>query len=110
MTQEQKKLNQKNHDKAAEFFCLQRGWVLHHINSDWKRNDIERYIQWNVEDLVMMTRQEHQRWHSTHDPQWRARVFTKERAAKISKARKGQPSNTKGKHWHIENGRHVYTN
>lgn len=41
-----------------------RGHVLHHINPDWKKNDIERYESWNIEDLAMMTRSEHQKFHT----------------------------------------------
>ena len=64
-TKEQKRISNANHKKAAEFFKLQKGWVLHHIDSAWRYNDIERYIQWNIEDLVMMTREDHQKLHAS---------------------------------------------
>lgn len=69
MTKEQRRISKINHDKAEQYF-IEHGlmpakenrtckWVLHHIDPSWKYNDIERYIQWNVEDLVPMTHSEH---------------------------------------------------
>ena len=63
MTKEQKNISYHNYKIAKEHFNLQKGWVLHHINPDWKVNDIDRYIQWNFEDLVPMTKGDHQRLH-----------------------------------------------
>ena len=68
LTKEQEKISRDNHKKAAEFFKLQRGWVLHHIDPDWRHNDIERYILWDPFDLVMMTKAEHTRIHRRGKP------------------------------------------
>lgn len=66
MTEEQKKISKKNNKKARKYFGLKGyEYVLHHINTDWKHNDVERYIQWNIEDLVVMTRAEHQKLHAS---------------------------------------------
>ena len=57
--------DRKNHEKAWKFFYPEGngkpkdGYVLHHINPEWRYKDIERYSQWNVEDLQMMTKSEH---------------------------------------------------
>lgn len=68
MTEEQKKISKRNNKKARKYFGLKGyEYVLHHINPDWKYNDVERYIQWNIEDLVVMSRSEHQKLHSSTD-------------------------------------------
>ena len=82
MTKEQKRINKANHKKAAEFFKLQKGWVLHHIDPDWRHNDIERYILWDPFDLAMMTRSDHQRLHQ--------KMMTEETKKKLSEALKGK--------------------
>ena len=46
-----------------------KGYVLHHIDPQLKREDPQRYKQWRVEDLMMMRRSEHTRLHSTGN-QW----------------------------------------
>lgn len=59
MTTEQKSISRKNHKKAEKELNLQKGYVLHHKDHKLKDTDIERYIEWNVEDLVVMTKSEH---------------------------------------------------
>lgn len=69
MNKEQRYISAINHDKAEQYF-IENGlmpskenrtckWVLHHIDPSWKENDLNRYIQWNVEDLAPMTHSEH---------------------------------------------------
>ena len=41
-----------------------KGYVLHHKDVELKKKDIDRYNQWNVEDLVMIERTEHNRIHN----------------------------------------------
>ncbi len=54
-----------NHENAWRYFfpdgkgVAKKGYCLHHINPDWRYNDIERYNQWNVDDLQMLTFSEH---------------------------------------------------
>lgn len=101
MTNEQKAISKYNRDKAAEYFNLQSGEVLHHINPEWRHSDVERYIQWNVEDLVVMTKSEHSKLHA--DLEWENEEFrkkqseahlgnqqTEEARKKISEANKGK--------------------
>ena len=90
LTKEQRKINNANHKKAAEFFKLQKGWVLHHIDHSWRYNDIERYILWDPFDLVMMTRDEHTRIHK------RGIKYSEETKKKMSEAKKGKSSWNKG--------------
>lgn len=43
------------------------GHVLHHKDPSWKTFDRVRYDQWNVEDLEMVTTEEHQKIHQEED-------------------------------------------
>lgn len=58
-----------NHENAWKYFYpegkgkAKEGYHLHHINPDWRYNDIQRYNEWNVEDLVMVTVAEHFKIH-----------------------------------------------
>ena len=92
LTKEQRKISDANHKKAAEFFKLQKGWVLYHIDPSWRHNDIERYILWDPFDLVMMTKAEHLIIHN------RGKKLSEEHNKKISEAKKGKPTWIKGKH------------
>lgn len=58
-----------NHEKAWKYFYpegngkAKEGYCLHHINPDWRYNDLERYNAWNPEDLQMLTNSEHCKLH-----------------------------------------------
>ena len=95
LTKEQKRISVANHKKAAEFFKLQKGWVLHHIDPSWRHNDIERYILWDPFDLVMMTSGDHQKLHH------KGKKFSEEHKNKLSEAHKG-------KHWKLVDGKRVW--
>ena len=58
MTKAQERRNNK---RAREHFGLTRGCglVLHHIDPTLKERDPERYAEWRIEDLVVLTRGEH---------------------------------------------------
>ena len=51
------RINRANRLKARKYFGLHNGdgYDLHHKDSSWKTDDIERYIQWNPEDLIVLT-------------------------------------------------------
>ena len=64
MTKEQESISRKNWKIARLHFGLKGyEYVLHHKNPDWKENDVERYIQWNFDDLEVLTRAEHIKRH-----------------------------------------------
>lgn len=44
-----------------------RGYALHHVNMELRYNDVDRYIQWNVDDLAMLTFKEHNLVHKKHE-------------------------------------------
>lgn len=66
MTKEQMRINRANRLKARKYFGLHNGdgYDLHHKDSSWKTDDIERYIQWNPEDLIVLTHGEHTLLHN----------------------------------------------
>ena len=64
LTKEQRRIYRINRKAAADYYNLKKGWVVHHKDINMKENDIDRYIQWNVEDLVPMTRAQHRALHN----------------------------------------------
>ena len=67
------------------------GYVLHHKDPSWRHNDIERYKQWNIEDLIVMKKSDHQKLHM-------GEFLSEDWRRKHSEALKGKPSGMKGKH------------
>lgn len=61
-----------------------RGWVLHHKDETLKHRDKERYIQWNIEDLVPMKKESHLSLHHKGVPK------TLEHRRRISKSTQGR--------------------
>lgn len=74
LTKEQQNISWKNRRLAREHFFGskegRKGWCLHHKDETLRKRDIDRYIQWRIEDLVPMTISEHSRYHndSVHNP------------------------------------------
>ena len=68
MKKENKCSSISNHNKAWKWF-EQNGYanhskmVLHYKDVNMKKDNPERYNQWNVEDLIPMTLKEHRRLH-----------------------------------------------
>lgn len=85
MTREQFNISRKNRKKAREYFGLTKGdgYDLHHVDPSWRETDIERYIQWNPEDLIVLTHAEHTILHN------KKRIFSDETRKKIGEAEKG---------------------
>ena len=71
MTKEQINISARNNRRAWKIVEEKLGWhghsgfVLHHKNMNLKTEDIERYIEWNLKDLKVMTKQEHLSIHHT---------------------------------------------
>lgn len=74
MTNTQIHISRKNRSAAWMHFWpegngkAKPNHVLHHKDMSLKANDIDRYIQWNIEDLEMLTRKEHFNLHKI--PGW----------------------------------------
>ena len=93
MTKEQAAISRKNKDNTRKALGIygKRNLVLHHINTEWRHNDIERYIQWNIEDVIIMDRGEHTRLHQT------GHIKTPEQIEKQRNSMKGRTPWNKGK-------------
>lgn len=61
------KEEQKKHDIAVAYFRARGDWkngmVLHHVDTSLKLRDPQRYKNWNIDDLVPLTVQQHMRIH-----------------------------------------------
>lgn len=83
-----------NKAKAWKYFYpegngkAKKGYVLHHVDETLRHNDIERYYEWNVEDLVMMTNSEHIMHHNEENKYCLGRILTNETKEKISNSLK----------------------
>lgn len=100
MTKEQKRISNHNNRLAWKHFYPEgngnpkKGYVLHHVDTTLKKNDIERYILWRIEDLVMLTKAEHIKVHH------KGKQVSEETKRKIGEA-------SKGRHYHLsEETRH----
>lgn len=53
------------HKEAREYFGVygNNDYVLHHKDKTLKYTDPERYAEWRIEDLEVMTREEHNKVH-----------------------------------------------
>ena len=69
-------MNNKNWEKARTYFRQNDPrikawednnivWVLHHKDLSWKTDDIDRYNEWNIDDLLPMTLSAHAVIHHT---------------------------------------------
>ena len=78
-----------------------KGYVLHHKDKTLINTDVDRYLEWRIEDLVMLTNEEHSRFHMSGENNheygktgilapWYGRVHTDEEKQKISEAHKGK--------------------
>lgn len=91
MTDEQRRISDRNRYLTWKHFYpegkgkAKKGYHLHHVDKTLRHNDIERYIQWNPEDLVMLTSAEHQSLHH------KGQKFSEESRRKMSEAHKGVP-------------------
>lgn len=85
------KFSRENKKRAWKYFypegngLSKRGYVLHHKDPSWKLDDPERYAQWNIDDLVMMTNPDHTRLHR------KGKHWSDEIKKRISEKQKGVP-------------------
>ncbi len=109
MTEEQRKISKVNNIHTRKVL-KQRGvipndgkiYVLHHVDKDLRINNVERYIKWIPEDLVVMTLSEHAKLH-WQDKEFRERVFVSESKAltgrKLSEEHKKKLSEARKLFW-----------
>ena len=89
MTKEQEIISRHNNYIARKALgILHTGLHLHHKDDTLRHNDIERYIEWRLEDLVVLRNAEHTRI-----------TFTGTTKSEEHKAKIG--ASNKGKHNHL---------
>lgn len=65
LTEEQKKISGHNNYVTRKLLNVPDGYVLHHVDETLRFNDVERYIEWRPEDVVVMSMSDHNRLHGT---------------------------------------------
>lgn len=90
-TKRQKGISQHNRNLARKHFfgstSGKPGWILHHVDETMKERDPERYIQWNIEDLVPMTKSEHVSHHKMGNKYMLGKHHSEETIQKIKEAK-----------------------
>lgn len=85
-----KTIERQNHRKAWAYFeahgyANHYKMVLHHVDPNMKARDPERYAQWNPEDLIPMSIQEHRKLHmAIQNP--KGKTFTKDHLENLRKS------------------------
>ena len=108
-------ISKRNQRKAYKYFesisvlptnRTKNEYVLHHKDPELKHNDLMRYIEWNIDDLVVLTRSEHSRLHNTGNTYHTGHQHSETTKELISSNRKGKNlGNTTGKgRIHMTNG------
>lgn len=69
-TDEQYAICEKNRLKARKRLNVPKGYQLHHIDENLRYTDIDRYILWLDEDLVIMSNAEHCKHHHKGQTPW----------------------------------------
>ena len=67
MTKEQQHISRKNNIKARNYFISigeipyddTKNYHMHHKDESLKHTDIDRYIEWRIEDLIVLNHKEH---------------------------------------------------
>lgn len=93
MTKSQYSLSRKNKRKTRELLNVPKGYVLHHKDPNMQYVDIERYIQWNPEDLEIMSQSDHAKLHKLGKEPWnkgKTNCYSEETLKKMSEAQKGK--------------------
>lgn len=101
------RLHNKNWKEARRHFNIEGdpNMVLHHIDDTLKHNDLDRYLEWRLEDLIAIPNGEHSRIHNlgkTVSEETRSKMsrnhvgflgkhHTEETKKKISAIHKGKP-------------------
>ena len=93
-------------------------YVIHHKDDTLKYRDFQRYIEWHIEDLEVISFGEHSRLHNTGSTSHKNYKLSEETCQKMSKAQMGHSvseetrkkisESRKGKHWKLVDGKRVY--
>lgn len=110
-TKKQKSISQHNRNLARKHFfgstSGKPGWVLHHVDETMKERDPERYIQWNIEDLVPMTNSEHVSHHKMGNKYGLGKHPSEESIRKMKEAKSEISDETREKMRLAQLGKHA---
>jgi hypothetical protein len=98
-TEEQYYESGKNHDIVTKKLKVPKGYVLHHIDPSWKKEDPERYIKWNLEDLELMTKSQHLKLHNSGNKNPMYGKKRPEVGKRNSELKKGKPNLGVKQYW-----------
>lgn len=85
LTKEQRKIYNHCRHSALKYFNVQKGYVLHHKDDTLMLTDVNRYIEWRPEDLVVMTLSEHSKLHNEETKQKMREAWDIRRARRNNK-------------------------
>lgn len=111
--------------RARKYFGIEGNidMVLHHKDETLRHTDYARYLEWRIEDLEVMTREEHTKHHcigqhfkhkdnsnylGKRNSLGRHFKHTEETKRKISEAHKGKVGSANGKHWFNNGEKETY--
>lgn len=93
-TTEQNRISEKNRVALRKQLGIYGnvGIVLHHKDETLRHTDVERYIQWNLDDVEMISKPEHSRIHLQNREMHRQPGYhiSDEQKKQISQANKGR--------------------
>ena len=114
MTEEQKKISGRNRKIRRKEFGIDGNpnLVMHHKDINMRHENVDRYIQWLPEDLVILTKSQHSQLHSPlidkkliSDGVKRAiaagKISRRGRHWKVADTSNYKGQNSKGKHWKL---------
>ena len=78
MTDEQKRIYHHNNRLARKILNPPKNFVMHHKDTILKYTDIDRYIEWRIEDLVVLSRSEHMKVHQSETPYRKGKTNSEE--------------------------------
>ena len=106
LTPEQRRTNMNNRNHIWKKLCGNSkgipGYVLHHTDQTMFYRDPNRYIQWNPEDLQMMSKADHIKLHRTgkrHTEESKAQMSTAHIGRQFTEEHKRRLSESHKRYW-----------
>lgn len=92
-------ISQRNKKNAIKYFesigalpknRAKNEYVLHHKDPNLLYQNLQRYIEWNIEDLTVITRSEHSKLHQKGNSYHTGKLHSEKSKRLISQNRKGK--------------------
>ena len=104
MTDEQKRIYHHNNRLARKILNPPKNFVMHHKDTILKYTDIDRYIEWRIEDLVVLSRSEHMKVHQSETPYRKGKTNSEEHRKNYLSCVKVDHLKIKALRWQMSNG------